>query len=161
MPHYLTREGLAELQAEYDLIVKVKLPEALELLNRARAEGDLRENAGYDAAKEERAKLEARIAEIEEILHDYELIEDKAKTTATSKASKRVEIGGTVIIQYLHDNTKFELKIVGSSEADAINSKISNESPLAKAILGKKEGDEASFKVKNNVIKVKIIEILA
>jgi len=154
MTNYLTKEGLDELQSELKEINEVRLPETLESINRALAEGDVSENSGLDAAKIEREKLVARQNELEEILNNYEIIDE-------SKASKSssIKIGSNVKIQYLSDNSIFELKIVGSSEADILENKISNESPLAKSVLGKKPGEESSFKLKNNPIKIKILEI--
>lgn len=159
MTHYLTRQGLADLQAELKEIIDIKVPKSLESLNEARSEGDLRENSAYDSAKEEISKLEIRRGEIEEFLSDYQLIDERPKDAP----SKRVEIGGQVEIEYLNIAQKrnFILKIVGSSESDAVNGKISNESPLAQAILGKKEGDEVTFRVKRDQIKVKIVKIIA
>lgn len=158
MTHYLTKEGLAEVQAELKQLKEVKLPDVLDSLNRARSEGDLRENAAYDSAKSDKEKIEYRIEELEDVLADYEIIKEKK-----SGVAKRVEIGGEVEVEYQNaDNKKnFKLKIVGESEANAIEGKISNESPLALSILGKKKGDTASFKVKNQELVVKIIEIIS
>lgn len=155
MTNYLTQAGLAELQAELKEIVDVKLPEVLEAINRALAEGDVSENSGLDAAKLDREKLITRQTEIEDILNDFEIIDEK-----NAIGSKVVQIGSTLRLMYLHDNKEFEVRIVGSSEADALSNKISNESPLAQAILGKKPGQEASFKVRSGVVKVKLVEIL-
>lgn len=159
MTQYLTKQGLADLQAELEQINEVKIPKSLSDLNEARSEGDLSENSGYEAAKEDIKKLEAKRIQIEETLEDYELIEETSK----KKPSKRVNIGGTVEVEYLNTSTKqnFTLTIVGSSESDAINGKISNESPIALAILGKKEGEEVSFRIKREFKKVKIIKIIA
>lgn len=156
MTNYLTKEGLLELQAELERLTKVDLPEILDSINKAMAEGDISENSALDSAKLDRDKILTRQAEIEEILNDYQIIEDAGKNV-----SKTVHIGGTVKIQYLSDNRLFTLRIVGASEADALNGKISNESPLALAILGKKEGQEVSFKVKQGKISVKILEIVS
>jgi transcription elongation factor GreA len=155
MTNYLTKEGLAELQAELKQILEIKLPEVLESINRARAEGDISENAALDSANFERDKLVARQAEIEESLMNYEIIED------STTPSNTVKIGSLVKLVYSSTNQEFTLKIVGSSEADAIAGKISNESPLAQAILGKKEGQEASFKSKLGKMSVKILQIVA
>lgn len=157
MTHYLTKEGLAELQAELKDILEVKKPAALDVLNKARAEGDLRENSAYEVSKEEIAKIEARIDELDEILKNYEIIEKHKAGKA-----KVVTIGGEVEIEYLDDGKQnYKLKIVGGSEANPIENKISNESPLAQAILDKKEGDECKFKIKNIEKKVKIIKIIS
>jgi transcription elongation factor GreA len=157
MTNYITREGLSELQKELQLIREKDLPEVLDAINKALAEGDLRENSALDASKIERDKLVARENELIDTLSDYEIIEDHTG----KKPSKTVVIGGEVKIRYTSDNSEFKLRIVGSSEADATSGKISNESPLAQAILGKKEGDSAEFKVKTMLVGVKIVEIIA
>jgi transcription elongation factor GreA len=152
MVHYLTAAGLKELQEEYNKLVEVEIPEVIDAINKAMAEGDIKENAPLETAKNDRDNLVVRKNELEEILSNYEIIKEDTK-------SKNVKIGSTVTVQYLHDNSTFTLKIVGSSEADALENKISNESPLAVAIIGKPEGREAEFKVKNKPFKVKILEI--
>lgn len=154
MTNYLTKEGLTELSAELKSITEIKLPDTLESINKALAEGDVRENSGLDAAKIERDKLVARQQEIEEILSNYEIIDEK-----NAHSSKSVKIGSSVKIQYLSDDSVYELRIVGNSEADIIENKISNESPLAQAILGKTAGQESSFKSRSGNIKVKVLEI--
>jgi transcription elongation factor GreA len=116
MTNYLTKEGLAELQAELKQILEIKLPEVLESINRARAEGDISENAALDSANFERDKLVARQAEIEESLMNYEIIED------STTPSNTVKIGSLVKLVYSSTNQEFTLKIVGSSEADATRS---------------------------------------
>jgi transcription elongation factor GreA len=155
MTNYITNEGLIELKRELVQIRDVDIPEAITSINNALAEGDIKENSALDSAKLERDKLLARESEISVVLSDYKIIEEH-----TGKPSKTVQIGGQVKIQYLFDNSIFDLKIVGSSESDAVDSKISNESPLAVAILGKKEGDRAEFKIKERTIEIKIVEII-
>lgn len=155
MTNYITNEGLIELKKELTQIRDVAIPDAINSINNALAEGDIKENSALDSAKLERDKLLARELEIAIILNDYKIIEEH-----TGKPSKTVQIGGEVKIQYLFDNSIFDLKIVGSSESDAVDGKISNESPLAVAILGKKEGDKAEFKIKDREVEIKIIEII-
>jgi transcription elongation factor GreA len=155
MTNYITNEGLIELKRELKQIREVSIPEAINSINNALAEGDIKENSALDSAKLERDKLLARETEISIVLSDYKIIEEH-----TGKPSKTVQIGGEVKIQYLFDNSTFNLKIVGSSESDAVDGKISNESPLAVAILGKKEGDKAEFKIKERTIEIKIVEII-
>jgi transcription elongation factor GreA len=154
MANYLTQQGLKDLQLELKEIIEIKMPEILDSINKAMAEGDLRENSGLDAAKLEREKLETRSEEIRSVLNDYQLIDE------SSTNSKMVRIGSTVKVKYLRDNAEFEFRIVGMSEADALNGKISNESPLAVAILGKKVGDTSNFKTKSGVVEVKVLEII-
>jgi len=160
MTNYLTKEGLAELQSELKQIKEVFLPQVLEAIEAARAQGDLRENADYEISLNRKEELETRIAQIEEILNNYRLIGTESSTTNSS----RVQIGSTVKVKYLEDNSTFEVQIVGASEADALNFKISNESPLAKAVLGKEIGSEVKVDIRLNDIsktkKVKKIKIL-
>jgi len=155
--HFITRVGLTELQQEYKEVIEVKIPEVLEGLNQAMSEGDLSENSARDALLLDQQRLNARKQDIEETLNDYELIEEH------TGLSKLVRIGSTVKIEYTDTNKVFELKIMGSSEADILDpqTKISNESPLAEAILGKAAGTDQIFRHKGKTIKVKIIEIIA
>ena len=156
MTNYITKEGLADLKQELLDIREQELPRVLDAINKALAEGDLRENSALDSAKLERDNLVAREKEIQEVLLDYEVIEENH-----GKAAKTVKIGGKVKIKYLHDNSVFDLSIVGSSESDAITGKISNESPLAQAILGKKEGETSEFIVHDKPVNIEIVEILS
>ena len=147
----LTKEGLAELRNELDELINVKRPANLKAIKEARALGDLSENADYDAAKNDQAELEGRIKRIEKMLENYEIIE---KTT-----SDKVGLGSTVEIKYVDDDEVYEYKIVGSQEADPFMSKISNESPIAKALLNKKIGDIVEVDSPNGVYKIEITSI--
>ena len=147
----LTKEGLAELRNELDELINVKRPANLKAIKEARALGDLSENADYDAAKNDQAELEGRIKRIEKMLENYEIIE---KTT-----SDKVGLGSTVEIKYVDDDEVDEYKIVGSQEADPFMSKISNESPIAKALLNKKIGDIVEVDSPNGVYKIEITSI--
>ena len=118
----------------------------------ARALGDLSENADYDAARNEQAQIEGRIVELEKILEIAELIE--------KKDTDSVGLGTTVKIKYLEDDDVEEYRIVGSKEADPSEDKISNESPLAKAIMGAKAGEVRSVESPNGKYDVEILEIL-
>lgn len=155
MTNYLTKKGLKNIQDQLQELNEVKMPEVLDALAKARAEGDLKENAGYDAAKTQQAQLQAKIDELEAVLSDYEIIEEENTT------SNKVHIGSTVEVEYLNTDKKenFTLKIVGSSEANAIKNLISNESPLAQAILGKNTGDTAEFSIRDRKLQVKILKI--
>ena len=150
-PTLLTEEGLKELQAELDELINVKRPANLKAIKEARALGDLSENADYDAAKNDQAELEGRIKKIEKMLENYQIIE--------SQASDKVGLGSTVEIKYVDDDETDEYKIVGSQEADPFQSKISNESPIAKALLNKKVGDIVEVESPNGVYKVEITDI--
>ena len=148
---YVTREGLEELKKELDYLINVKRPENITSIKEARALGDLSENADYDAARNEQAELEGRIKKLEKMLENVEIIE-KIDTD-------KVSIGSTVSIKYVDDDDTDEYKIVGSQEADPFMSKISNESPIAKAILNKKVGDIVEIENPNGVYKIEITEI--
>ena len=149
---YLTNEGFLEIEEELNNLKNVKRPEVIKALKDARALGDLSENADYDAARDEQAKVEGRIAELEKLLETAELIE--------KKNTDEVSLGVTVKIMYDGDADDVEeYKIVGSKEADPSNNKISNESPLAKAIMGAKTGDDCIVESPNGNYTVRIIEI--
>lgn len=147
----LTEEGLADLKKELDELINVKRPANLKAIKEARALGDLSENADYDAAKNDQAELEGRIKKIEKMLENYEIIE--------KKSSDKVGLGSTVEIKYVDDDEVDEYKIVGSQEADPFMSKISNESPIAKALLNRKVGDIVEVESPNGVYKIEITEI--
>jgi len=153
MTHYLTQSGLADLQAELQNLEETVLPQAYADVDTARKEGDLRENAGFAAAKEYAQNVVARIDELKEILSDYEII-------TGDSSNNSIDLGDTFVIEYQHDGRDFTFTIVGGSEADAINGKISNESPLAQAVLGKKAGQNVQFRVKNKVLKATIKKIM-
>ena len=148
---YLTQEGLDELKTELDDLINVKRPKNIIAIKEARALGDLSENADYDAAKNEQAEIEGRIKKIEKMLENAVII-DEIKTD-------KVSIGSTIQIKYVDDDDTDEYKIVGSQEADPFMSKISNESPIAKAILNKKVGDIVEVDSPNGVYKIEITEI--
>lgn len=150
---FLTSQGYLELETELNYLKTDKRNEVLNSLKEARALGDLSENAEYDSAREEQAKLEARIKEVEYILEHATIIDD----AQTEK--DKVTIGSTVSLQYDGDDEVEEYRIVGSQEADPFNNKISNESPIAMAILGKKVGDMAEVDSPNGTYKVKIVKV--
>ncbi len=150
---YVTEEGLQDLKKQLDELIHVTRDEVIEELKAARAQGDLSENADYDAARDRQAQVEAKIKELEYQIKNAEIIKDK-KT-----GSKIIRIGSTVEIQELDTKNKITYKIVGSVEADPVNGLLSNVTPLAMAILDKKVGDVVTV----NVAKpydVKILNIL-
>ena len=147
----LTEEGLKDLQDELNELINVKRPANLKAIKEARALGDLSENADYDAAKNDQAELEGRIKKIEKMLENYEIIE--------KKSNGKVGLGSTVNIKYIDDGEEDEYKIVGSQEADPFESKISNESPIAKAILNKNVGDIVEVESPNGSYKIEITSI--
>lgn len=148
---YLTQEGLDKLKEELDYLKLEKRPEVISALKDARALGDLSENAEYDAARNEQAIVEAKIAELELMIENAVVI----KEVSTDKVS----IGNSVKIEYVEDNDTEVYSIVGSKEADPFQNKISNESPIAKAILGLSVGDIAHVDSPNGKYSVKVVEI--
>ena len=148
---YLTEEGLNELKKELDYLKNEKRPEVIQALKEARALGDLSENAEYDAARTEQAEVEGKIASIEAMLENAEVIKDVN--------TNKVSIGTTVTLKYLEDGEVDTYTIVGSKEADPFDNKISNESPIAKAIIGSKKGELVTVDSPNGKYQVEILEI--
>lgn len=151
---YVTEEGLKKLQDEYDNLVHVVREEVKAELAEARSQGDLSENADYDAARDKQAEVEHRIQELENMLQvgHYELINSK------KKGKKNVQIGSTVKLLFKDTKEEETYQIVGSTEADPLNGKVSNETPLSQAILGSKVGDVVTVEVAKPY-KVEIISI--
>lgn len=148
---YLTEDGLEELKKELEYLKTEKRPEVINALKEARALGDLSENAEYDAARTEQAEVENKISEIEAMLENAELIKDVN--------TNKVSIGTTVTLKYVEDDETDTYTIVGSKEADPFANKISNESPLAKAIIGAKKGQSVMVDSPNGKYQVEILEI--
>ena len=150
---FLTDEGFLELETELNELKNVRRPAVIKALKEARALGDLSENADYDAARAEQAQVEGRIQELERIMENAVIIE---KRTTDS-----VSLGTTVKIKYIDDDDDEveEYRIVGSKEADPSNNKISNESPLAVAIMNAKAGDVRTVESPNGTYDVEIVEI--
>ena len=148
---YLTQEGLDEIKKELEELIMVKRPEVITALKDARAQGDLSENAEYDAARTEQAIVESRIKELEAMLERAVII--------TNVNTDVVSIGTKVTLEYVEEEEEEEYSIVGSSEADPFSNKISNESPIAKAIMGLKVGSVVSVESPNGKYDVKILAI--
>ena len=148
---YLTQEGVDELRKQLDELKNVKRPEVIAALKEARALGDLSENAEYDAARNEQAQIEGRIKQLEKMLENVSIISEVSKD--------KVGIGNTVTIKYVDDDEEDEYKIVGSQEADPFESRISNESPIAKALFDHKVGDVVTVESPNGSYEIEIIEI--
>ena len=138
----LTKEGKEKLEAEYQHYVEVLRPNVIRELSEARAQGDLSENADYDAAKKRQSEIEGRIAELEAMLQNYEII------NSDNKNKNLIKLGSKVRILDLSENEEAEYTIVGTVEADPFNGKISYESQLADAIIGAKVGDRITVKTK-------------
>ncbi len=149
----LTREGLEKLQKELKYLKEVERPEVAQKIQEALAFGDLSENAEYAAAKDRQAFVEGRILSIEKILENYELIEDGKKKDGV------VSVGSKVKIKDMKTKTTLEFTIVGSPETDPLSGKISRNSPLGKALLGKKRGEVISVKVPAGLAKYKILKV--
>jgi transcription elongation factor GreA len=148
---YLTEEGLEEIKKELEVLKLEKRPEIVQALKDARALGDLSENAEYDSARNEQAIVESRILELEQMAEKAILIKEVNKDV--------VSIGTKVTIEYVEDSEKEIYSIVGSKEADPFLNKVSNESPIAQAIMGMKIGDVVSVDCPNGKYDIKILEI--
>ena len=149
----LTKEGLAKYEDELHELKTVKLKEVAEKLKEAREQGDLSENAEYDAAKDEQRDIAARIEVIEKILKNAEVIDDSDVDT------NKISIGCTVKLKDLEFDEEIEYKIVGSSEANSLKGKISNESPVGKALIGAKKGQTVSVETQAGVFKYEVLGI--
>lgn len=149
----LTYAGLKALEDELENLKVVKRKEVAGKIKEAREQGDLSENAEYDAAKDEQRDIETQIAELEEILKNAEVVQDNNTDKDAIKMESVVKLHD---VEYDED---IEYVIVGSSEADSLNNKISNESPLGAAMLGKKVGDTVKVEAPAGVIEYKIISV--
>lgn len=149
----ITLEKKIELEQEKDHLLHVDLPNTIEQLKAARAQGDLSENADYDAAKNKQGEIERRISEIEDILNNCEIINEKA-----NKKKNGVQIGSVVKITDLSDNTTYTFTVVSTIESNLENNKISNVCPLGAALIGHGAGDIVKVKV-DEPYDVQIVEI--
>ena len=152
-PTFVTAEGLQKLKEELEYLKLTKRKEVAEALKQAKAFGDLSENSEYDEAKNEQAEVERHIAELEETLSNVEIIKEGGK-------KNRIHVGSRVKVFDVEFEEEVIYTIVGSTESDPIQNKISDESPIGKALLGKKPEDEVSADTPGGVIKMKILEIL-
>ena len=149
----LTYEGLKRMEEELEDLKTVRRKEVAEKIKEARGQGDLSENAEYDAAKEEQAEIEARIVVLEKMLRNAEVIDDE------EVSADIISIGSKVKIYDLEFKEEEEYSIVGSAEADPITGKISNESPVGKALLGHKPGDLVTVETPSGEAEFRILEI--
>ena len=149
----MTEEGLKALEEELQDLKVNRRKEVAQKIKEAREQGDLSENAEYDAAKEEQRDIELRIEEIDKILKNAELVVDDDIDSSV------INIGCTVKIKDLEFNEEMEYKIVGSTEANSLKGKISNESPVGKALIGAKKGQTVEVEAPSGVLKYKILEI--
>ena len=148
---FLTKNGIAEIAAELDDLKQNVRPEVIQQIKEARAQGDLSENAEYHAARDRQGHVEARIKELEYLLDNATIIEEGK--------SDVVQVGSTVEIKYIDDGEIETYSIVGSTEADPFENKISNESPIAKGIMGKKKGAKVSIESPNGSYEIELVSI--
>ena len=149
----LTYEGLKKYEDELENLKVVKRQEVAQKIKEARAQGDLSENAEYDAAKDEQRDIEARIDELEKILKNAEVIvEDEVDLD-------KINIGFQVKILDIEMNQELDYKIVGSTEANSLKGKISNESPVGRALIGAKTGDIVRVETPGGELEYQVLEI--
>lgn len=150
---YLTKEGLDELKKEHQQLSGVRRPEIVKRLSQARDQGDLSENAEYHAAREELSFIDGRIDELEELLKEVTIIEDHTK----NGQARAVELGSKVTVKI--DGGQEIYSLVGEFEADPAEKKISHESPLGKALIGKKVGENVEVEAPAGKIVYTIVAI--
>jgi len=148
---YLTQEGLENVKEELKVLKLENRPEIIRAIKEARALGDLSENADYHSAREEQAIIESRIQELEALVDNAIIIKKNRKD--------EIGIGSTIVIEYTEDKEQEEYTIVGSKETNPSENKISNESPIAKSIIGHKKGEILTVDSPNGKYEIKIIEI--
>ncbi len=149
----LTYEGLQKLENELQDLKVVKRKEVAQKIKEAREQGDLSENAEYDAAKDEQRDIEARIDEIEKILKNAEVVIEEEVDL------DKINVGCRVKILDLEYDEEMEYKLVGSTEANSLKGKISNESPVGRALIGAKVGDVVNVETQAGELKYKVLEI--
>ena len=149
----MTLEGKKKLEDELEEYRLKRRPEVIKRIKIARSYGDLSENSEYESAKDEQAMVESRIAQIQNMLQYAEIIDNE------DVDKDEVSMGRTITIQELPDEEPEEYQIVGESESDPFNGKISNESPMAKGLLGHKVGEVVEVEVPNGTIKLKIVKV--
>lgn len=150
--HYMTEEGKQKLEKEIEMLKTERRKEVVERIKVARSFGDLSENSEYDSAKEEQAFVEGRILQLESMIRNSEIIEEDSNSSS-------VQVGKTVKFKELPDGEEEEFTIVGRAEADPVEGKISNDSPLAKSLLGKEKGAQVVVSTPGGDMKVEIINI--
>lgn len=153
MPTPITKKGYEALQAELDRLRKVERPKVIEAIAEARSHGDLSENAEYDAAKERQGFIEARMSEVKNKLADARIIETAGRTSET------VVFGATVQLIELEAKQKKQYTLVGQDEADLKNGRISVQSPVGKALIGKRVGDQVTVSTPSKIVGYEVIEI--
>ena len=148
----MTYEGLKKLEDELQDLKVNRRKEVAQKIKEAREQGDLSENAEYDAAKDEQRDIEARIEEIEKILKNAEVADDEFGAGV-------INLGSTVTVYDCEFDEELVFKLVGSTEAKSLENKISNEAPLGKALIGKVAGDEVEVETQSGIMKYKVINV--
>ena len=148
----LTYAGLKKLEDELHDVKVNRRKEVAQKIKEAREQGDLSENAEYDAAKDEQRDIEARIEEIEKILKNAEVADDEFGAGV-------INLGSTVTVYDCEFDEELVFKLVGSTEAKSLENKISNEAPLGKALIGKVAGDEVEVETPSGIMKYKVINV--
>jgi transcription elongation factor GreA len=152
-PVYLTSDGLKKLKEELEYLMYTRRKEVAQMIAEAKAEGDISENAGYDEAKTAQGFLEGRIRELEITLKNAKIIED------TNHPSGEVSLGRTIIVREAGSDFEETYTIVGSMEADPVKGRISNNSPIGKALLGKRIGDRVAVSSPGGEIVFEVVNI--
>ena len=152
-PTFVTEEGLQKLKDELDYLKLTKRREISEALKQAKAFGDLSENSEYDEAKNEQAEVERHIAELEETLNNIEIIKSTGKKST-------IHVGSSVKVLDMEFDEEIVYTIVGSTESDPMENKISDESPIGKALLGAKPKDTITAETPGGLVKMKVLEII-
>ena len=149
----VTEEGLRKMEEEFEYLKTVKRKEIIDTIGVARSFGDLSENSEYDEAKNEQAKVEARIMELEEQLKKVKVVNESDIKT------DEVSIGNKVKVLNISLNKEIDYSVVGSSEADPFNNKISDESPIGKVLIGRKKGETVEYETPKGLFKLEILAI--
>lgn len=151
-PVYLTPEGREKIIQELEMLISVKRPEVAEAIHSAKEEGDISENSAYDAAKEQQAFVEGKIMQLEQMLKNAKIIESPITTGI-------VRLGSHVKVVEKGSKDEEDYQIVGSAEADPVKGRISNESPVGRALMGKKKGDIVPVKTPAGERQLRLMEI--
>ena len=149
----VTEEGLKKMEEEFEYLKTVKRKEIIDTIGVARSFGDLSENSEYDEAKNEQAKVESRIMELEEQLKIVRVVDESEIKT------DEVNIGNKVKVLNLVLNKEIDYSVVGSTEVDPFNNKISDESPIGKVLIGSKKGDIVQYETPKGLFKLEILNI--
>ena len=153
---YLTPDGLRQTEEELDHLRSVRRPEVADHIQEAKGVGGTLDNAEYEEARNEQGFIEGRIQELEAMVYSAVIIPDHRRSAAKSEV---VELGSIIKVQSLATNKRQTYTIVGSAEASPETGRISNESPLGEALMGKRAGDEVEFTVPAGIQRIKVLEV--